>query len=186
MTAFYRRREEKLPKYIANLREKITETAGKQLLSGGYSSMTIRSISEECGIAVGTVYNYFKSKDDIIATFMLADWLRITADMKTAVDAAENAGEAVDAVNDGLAQFISIYSNLPEDEKARASFGAAGRHWHFKLRSQLATILRPCCIKWAKCYTDEFEDFVAAEILAMTTENKYQKHRLHLMEHFKE
>jgi AcrR family transcriptional regulator len=175
-----------MPKYIANLRERITETARRQLLDGGYSTMTIRSISEECGIAVGTVYNYYKSKDDIIATFMLADWLEITADMKKNVDAAQSPGEAVDAVNAGLEKFISIYSSLPEDEKARASFGAAGPKWHLKLRSQLAGILKPCCERWARCYTDEFEDFIAAEILAMTTEGKYKKHRLHLLEHFQE
>ena len=32
---------------------------------------TVRSVAAGCGVAVGTVYNYFSSKDMLIAAFML-------------------------------------------------------------------------------------------------------------------
>ena len=36
---------------------------------------TASSVANGCGIGVGTVYNYFSSKDMLIASFMAEDWL---------------------------------------------------------------------------------------------------------------
>ena len=64
-----------MPKIIENLREELLAEAKKQIAERGYKNTTIRSVAAECGIAVGTVYNYFKSKDMLIASFILVDWL---------------------------------------------------------------------------------------------------------------
>ena len=63
-----------MPKIIENVRELLLDTAKKQIEERGYANTTIRSVAGECGLAVGTVYNYFKSKDMLIATFLLEDW----------------------------------------------------------------------------------------------------------------
>ena len=63
-----------MPKVIKDLDKKIIEVATKQLFEKGYAKMTMRSISDECGIAVGTLYNYYKSKNIIVADVMLVDW----------------------------------------------------------------------------------------------------------------
>ncbi|MBQ3897679.1 MAG: helix-turn-helix transcriptional regulator, partial [Clostridia bacterium] len=63
-----------MPKIIANLEDTIIEQANIQLFEKGYSDMTMRSVAEACGIAVGTVYNYYKSKDMMVAKIMLRDW----------------------------------------------------------------------------------------------------------------
>ena len=63
-----------MPKIIQNAREQLLATAQKQIAERGYAATTIRSVAGECGLAVGTVYNYFKSKDLLIASFMAADW----------------------------------------------------------------------------------------------------------------
>ena len=63
-----------MPKIIDNVREELLKEAKKQLIENGYSHTTIRSVARGCGIAIGTVYNYFPSKDMLIATFMMEDW----------------------------------------------------------------------------------------------------------------
>ena len=50
-----------MPKIIANVREQIIEVAKRQIEELGYENTTIRSVAKGCGIAVGTVYNYFSS-----------------------------------------------------------------------------------------------------------------------------
>ena len=63
-----------MPKIIINAREEILKEAKRQLLENGYSATTIRSVAKATGIATGTVYNYFPSKDMLLASFMMEDW----------------------------------------------------------------------------------------------------------------
>ena len=63
-----------MPKIIENIRQNLLEEARRQVLQEGYSALTVRSVAAACGISVGTVYNYFPSKDMLIASFMLEDW----------------------------------------------------------------------------------------------------------------
>ena len=63
-----------MPKIIENLREELLAEAKRQIAERGYKNTTIRSVAAECGIAVGTVYNYFPSKEMLVAAFMYEDW----------------------------------------------------------------------------------------------------------------
>ena len=72
-----------MPKIIENVRELLLETAKEQIRLQGYSKTTIRTVASACGLGVGTVYNYFKSKDMLIATFMLEDWRECLKEMKS-------------------------------------------------------------------------------------------------------
>lgn len=51
---------------IMNKKELIRESAIKVIASEGYYNTTIKMIAKDAGIAVGTIYNYFKNKDEII------------------------------------------------------------------------------------------------------------------------
>ena len=64
-----------MPKIIENIREKLLEEAKRQVIENGQSAMTIRSVATACGVGTGTVYNYFPSKDVLVANFMLEDWM---------------------------------------------------------------------------------------------------------------
>ena len=52
-----------MPKKIAELREKMIAYARQALLQEGTPALTVRSTASACGVAVGTVYNYFPSKE---------------------------------------------------------------------------------------------------------------------------
>ena len=60
-----------MPKIIENLQEKLIHEARRQVQQKGYGSLTIRSVATACGVGVGTVYNYFASKDALVAAFIL-------------------------------------------------------------------------------------------------------------------
>ena len=65
-----------MPKIIENLENRLLAETEKQIREVGYSTMTVRSVAKACGVGVGTVYNYFASKDALVAGFMLEDWQR--------------------------------------------------------------------------------------------------------------
>ena len=71
-----------MPKIIENVREQLLCEAKRQIEKNGYAKTTVRSVALSCGIGVGTVYNYFKSKDMLIASFMAEDWLSCLEKMK--------------------------------------------------------------------------------------------------------
>ena len=60
-----------MPKIIENLENRLMEEAKKQIQEAGYGAMTIRSVAAGCGVGVGTVYNYFSAKEELIAASLL-------------------------------------------------------------------------------------------------------------------
>jgi len=47
-------------------REKLLQTAERLIMEKGTENVTIRDIASECGIALGTLYHYFASKEDLV------------------------------------------------------------------------------------------------------------------------
>lgn len=64
----------KLSRIIENPRELILNEAKKILYNEGYPSISIRRVAKECNIAVGTIYNYFPSKKELIVEMMTNFW----------------------------------------------------------------------------------------------------------------
>ena len=52
----------------ANVRDKILKTTRRLLLEQGYEKTTIRQITQACEIQIGTVYHFFKNKEDIFSS----------------------------------------------------------------------------------------------------------------------
>lgn len=63
-----------MPKIINNLREKLMVKGREILIFKGYNSLNIRDLVKECDIAIGTFYNYYKNKDEIVNAIIKADW----------------------------------------------------------------------------------------------------------------
>ena len=82
-----------MPKIIENIREKLLSEAKRQVMENGYSAMTIRSVAAACGVGTGTVYNYFPSKDMLVASFILEDWMLCMNDISKGMSEAEIEAE---------------------------------------------------------------------------------------------
>jgi TetR/AcrR family fatty acid metabolism transcriptional regulator len=52
----------------SDVRERIIETSTRLFLAKGYRGTSVKEITEEAGIGRGTLYWYFKSKDEILIT----------------------------------------------------------------------------------------------------------------------
>lgn len=73
--------------------EKKDKALGKTLLgcawdimeSGGPGAINIRLIAKDAGVSVGTVYNYFSNKDDILLALTEEYWEKILVDMQVEI-----------------------------------------------------------------------------------------------------
>ena len=155
-----------MPKIIENLEARLLQEARRQIAESGYGATTIRSVAKACGVGVGTVYNYFPSKEALVATFMLSDWKEAMA-MAEAVSTYSESPKAVAlCLYDQLHQFSRLHEAVFRDEAAAASFTGSFSQYHGLLRSQLAKPLRKFC------QTDFQADFIAESLLTWTTFGK--------------
>ncbi len=63
-----------VPKNLENIKEEIIQATREMIVEEGYDRLNIRDIAKKCGIATGTFYNYFRSKQEIISALLDEDW----------------------------------------------------------------------------------------------------------------
>ena len=152
-----------MPKIIENLESRLIAEAEKQIREVGYSAMTIRSVAKECGVGVGTVYNYFPSKGHLLTAFLLKDWGTCFAAITDVSDGADSPVPVLRFIYDQLHQFNRRHQHIFQDDFSLAAVAASFSRFHALLRSQLAQPLRKFC-------GSDFEaEFVIEALLTWTT-----------------
>ena len=157
-----------MPKIIKNVREQLLTEAKRQVSELGYAKTTIRSVAGACGLGVGTVYNYFSSKDVLVASFMLEDWQRELLNMEKA--SKSDPCSFLRAIYDSLSSFINLYKSLFTDAEAVRSFNSSHSEYHTVLRSQIAKMVASVINE-----TDNKEfvsKFISESLLTWTVEGR--------------
>ena len=155
-----------MARIIHNLSDKIISVTQSQLRTRGYMGTTIRSVAQECGIAVGTVYNYFPSKEALVATHLLEDWKQCILAIQTASACSDIPRPAALCIYEQLISFSRRHQAIFRDETARASFAESFGKYHGILRSQLAEPMRKFCS------SDFAAEFLAEALLTWTMAGK--------------
>ena len=155
-----------MPKIIENLPERLAEEARRQIEQSGFSAMTIRSVAKACGVGVGTVYNYYPSKEALVATFMLDDWNTCVAHIRQCSENADTLEPILRTIHEKLRLFMEQYDPIFRDESAAVSYTGAMSKYHGLLRDQLAAPIRKFC-------RDDFSaEFIAEAMLTWTVSGK--------------
>lgn len=130
-----------MPKIIDALRKTLIREARAMLRTDGGSALTIRHVASACHVAVGTVYNYFASKDELMAVVMLEDWQQTLSRMQQEAAQAPDVLAGLRSVYDGLVAFEQLYRDAWRNYAAsNDAFTQIGRR-HDLLISQLAGII---------------------------------------------
>lgn len=101
-----------MPKILENVKENLIKEARNMLLEKSYAELNIREIAKNCGIGIGTFYNYFSNKELLIAEIFRSDWKVITAVVDSATTQDIPFKEKCRAVYKALDQFIQLYNSV--------------------------------------------------------------------------
>ena len=155
-----------MPKIIENVKDRLIAEAEKQIGEYDYGAVTIRSVAKACGVGVGTVYNYFPSKEALIATHLLVDWKLCVDTITRTAESATDPKPVLQCIYQQLVRFADRHQAIFQDEAAAASFAGSFSQYHDRLRSQLASPLRKFCD------SDFTAQFVAESLLTWSMAGK--------------
>ena len=68
-----------------NLRESLLDSARKIALKEGVDAINIRRLASDAGIATGTVYNYFLSKEDVLLALTEEYWRKALGEIQSTI-----------------------------------------------------------------------------------------------------
>ena len=142
--------------------------AKKQISERGYVATTVRSVASACGVGVGTVYNYFESKEMLIATFVYEDWKRHLSAMKALPTTDPEA--LLLGIYEGLKHFAVGNARLFSDTEAAKLISGGSRERHKMLRDQIASIVLPACQNANAVYSPLAAEFVAEALIVWSME----------------
>ena len=75
------------------LRDTLIKLARSIADTDGIDAVNIRTIAQRAGIATGTMYNYFSSKEEILLALTEAYWMQTLPEMYTAITADSFCGQ---------------------------------------------------------------------------------------------
>ena len=151
-----------MPKIIENLPQRLLEETSRQIEEAGYVSLNIRTVAKNCGVGVGTVYNYYRSKDELVAAYLLEDWARGINNINTCSENASSPEPVLRMIYEELTAYIHRHRVIFHDADAVIAFSGSLMRYHDLLRTQLAQPLRRFC-------RDGFmAEFVAESMLTWT------------------
>ena len=101
-----------MPKIIEDVENRILRAARERLLGGDLSSFSARGIAEDCGIAVGTIYNYYRDKESLMAAIMAQDWQAELQRAGEAVAAALSVEAGILCLYEAMGRFSAVYAGI--------------------------------------------------------------------------
>lgn len=167
-----------MPKIIDISKEKILNITNNILKSQGYKKLSVRKVAAESGIAVGTLYLYFSSKDDLVAQAIIVDWLDILAKMNQIARQESGFVTGVECFYQLVCDFMSSYK-LAFDEYSKT----VGSHnvlvsRHAMLREQISKHIQTLAINTDQNHLTGNTDMIAECILAVANQSDMDKNTL--------
>ena len=131
-----------MPKIIINPEDRILRAARERLLDKDLSSFSLRGVAADCGIAVGTIYNYFKDKESLMAAVMIQDWMNEQKATREELMQAESLREGLLYICRGIRNFCLLYQKAWNSYSAGSEFSKRYRERHEMLLAQITEIIR--------------------------------------------
>ena len=156
-----------MPKVIENVRERIIEEAKKEIAEIGYEGMTIRGIAKELGIGVGTLYNYFESKEEVVSAYMLEEWHETYAKMDERIRKSDHPLDRCEVIYEEIEAFIKAHKNLFYDKEAKKAYASSYFTRHGMLKRLLVKYLEESCKKYANTMHEYLPEFMIENVLNM-------------------
>lgn len=101
-----------MPKIIKNLNDKIIKSCIKLFGKKGYEKVEMKMIAKECGVAVGTLYNYYSSKweiySEVLNQFQNTIKEEIAKILSGEKDSFERASKTIKYIDNELSNNVAL------------------------------------------------------------------------------
>ena len=154
-----------MPKIIENLRGRILDAAREALVADGWRALSMRALAQRVGVAPGTLYNYFRDKEEIVATLALADWQGALARMDAAAARATDLERGLSCLCDELNAFSDAYRPTWRQYEGGSATSYLTRY-HRMLREQVARPVRAVLERSGRADLTPLSDVLAEALLA--------------------
>ena len=134
-----------MPKLIENLKEKLLAEAKKQLTEVGYEAMMISSLAKACGVGVGTVYNYFPSKEAILHACISEDWEKSMAVIENVAKYSLSYEPVIHCVYDQIVIFAREHRYVFRESVTSDNVYAIIMRHTKMLNDRVSVVLRKFC-----------------------------------------
>lgn len=98
---------------IVTSREAILAAGKEIMIESGVERLSIRDVAQKCGISVGSVYNYFPSKSDLVVSTIESVWIEIImepGDDSAGVSFNEHLRALFNRIQKGCLKYPSFFS----------------------------------------------------------------------------
>lgn len=161
-----------MPKRITALREKLLTYARQALLQEGGPELTIRSVASACGVAVGTVYNYFPSKESLIEAVILSDWEVMMERLRGELTQDCDALESLRIICDELQAFAVTYYDVLSIPPTRLNANDSFRERHGIFVKQLCDLIQPITLRCGCMFHPVVPEFLAEALLVLAVDSE--------------
>ena len=160
-----------MPKAIDDLHNTILREARPILVSHGYEQLTIRNVARICGVAVGTVYRYFDSKDELVSEILRNDWEPAKGRMRRAAESVSTPIEGLRSINACIRDFIAEYAVAWAEYRTIYRYSPALNKAHETFIEDINAIVHPMMLRFFPDYNPVLSDFLSRIVMAASAEN---------------
>lgn len=101
-----------MARVIENPKQLILDNAKNILYSEGYSNLSIRNVAKASGLAVGTIYNYYPTKKDLVIEMMIEYWEQCFKVLEIIIASEQSLYEKLNKIFSELNTFISTFREV--------------------------------------------------------------------------
>lgn len=160
-----------MPKIIADLRSRLIAAAKHALLTDGYTGLSLRSLAKECGVAVGTIYNYFDNKNTLVANVILVDWAEALERMDAACACVQDLPEGFAAILNTVKDFAAVYAEVfAQFVQSQEVIGISALR-HRMLRGQIADRISRLLERFPCGHDASFVPILAETVIACASQS---------------
>lgn len=135
-----------MPKIIENPTAIIIEHAGQILEQQGYKALSMRAVAKSCGIATGTIYNYFPTKRELLLQMMTDYWEKNFAVLDDIADSGADLFSGLKEIFAVIEKFVNLFRDVwagmrQENENSNETGNIHHRHDYMKRLAEKVEIL---------------------------------------------
>ena len=157
-----------MPKKLDNIREKAIAETRKVLDEHGYEMLAMRDIARKCEVAVGTMYNYFPSKEYLTGCVVLEDWKAVYENMTNAAMGADTIGHGIRDIYEMMCNFVKQHRYLTSFNSSEAKTPYYFHERHLVLLKHIVELLEMLQKRFGFSIEDAINTFLAESILAFS------------------